>query len=134
MKERRGEKVRMRFGMVAKAALAAALTVAATLPPATTATASETPRRIEIVARRFAFVPAEVTLRKGEPVVLIFHTEDVAHGIKFKELDDLQTEIPKGVATELRFTPEKTGDFAGHCSRFCGAGHGSMMMTLHVTE
>ena len=35
---------------------------------------------------------------------------------------------------ELAFTPDKTGDFVGHCSVFCGSGHGSITLTLHVTE
>jgi len=120
----------MTIRMITKAALAAALTMAAYMTPAT---ASETPRRVEVAARRFAFVPAEITVKKGEPVVLVFHSDDVAHGIRFRELG-LQAEIPRGGPTELRFTPDRAGDFVGHCSRFCGAGHGSMIMTLHVTE
>jgi len=35
---------------------------------------------------------------------------------------------------EVQFTPDKTGDFVGHCSVFCGSGHGSMTLTLHVVE
>ena len=96
-------------------------------------TAADAPRRIEIVAKRFSFTPSEITLKKGEPVVLVLHSEDVPHGIKFKELN-LQTEIGKGTPSELAFTPAVTGDFVGHCSRFCGSGHGSMTLTLHVTE
>ena len=95
--------------------------------------AADTPRRIEVVAKRFAYVPAEITLKKGEPVVLVLQSDDVTHGVKFPELN-LQTEIRKGAASELSFTPTKTGDFVGHCSRFCGSGHGSMVLTLHVTE
>ena len=97
------------------------------------APAADQPRRIEVAAKRFAFEPAEITLKKGEPVVLVYHREDVTHGIKFPELN-LQTEIRKGVASELSVIPMQTGDFAGHCSRFCGSGHGSMTLTLHVTE
>jgi cytochrome c oxidase subunit 2 len=95
--------------------------------------AADTPRRIEVAVKRFAYTPAEITLKKGEPVVLVFHSEDVTHGIKFKELN-LQTEIRKDAASELPFTPVQTGDFVGHCSHFCGSGHGSMTLTLHVTE
>ena len=97
------------------------------------ATAADGPRKIEVAAKRFTYSPAEISLKKGEPVVLVFHSEDVTHGIKFKELD-LQTEIRKGDNSELAFTPMQTGDFVGHCSRFCGSGHGSMTLTLHVTE
>jgi cytochrome c oxidase subunit 2 len=95
--------------------------------------AADAPRRIEIAAKRFSYTPGEITLKKGEPVVLVFHSEDVSHGIKFKELN-LQTEIGKGAPSELSFTPTTAGDFVGHCSHFCGSGHGSMTLTLHVTE
>ena len=98
-----------------------------------TAPAAEAPRRIEVVARRFGYKPAEITLKKGEPVVLALRSEDVAHGVKFKELN-LQTQIGKNATSEIPFTPTQTGDFIGHCSRFCGSGHGSMILTLHVTE
>ena len=119
--------------MIAKSVLLAALIVAASMAPTTSAGTPREPRRIEVMAKRFTFIPAEITLKKGEPVVLVFRTLDVTHGVKFPELG-LQTEIPKGVTTELSFTPDKTGDFVGHCSHFCGAGHGSMVMTLHITE
>lgn len=91
------------------------------------------PRRIEIMAKRFAFVPSELTLKKGQPVVLVLQSEDVLHGIRFKELN-LDTEIRKGHPSELEFTPEKAGTFVGHCSRFCGTGHGEMILTLNITE
>jgi cytochrome c oxidase subunit II len=101
--------------------------------PSVHATAADEPRRIEIVAKRFGFSPAEVTIKKGEPVVLVLQSEDVAHGLKFTELD-VQADIAKGEKREIAFTPAKAGDFVGHCSHFCGAGHGSMALTLHVTE
>lgn len=95
--------------------------------------AQESPKTIQIVARRFAFEPAEITLKKGQPVVLVLKSEDVAHGLRFRDLN-LDVKVDKGATGELRFTPDKTGDFTGHCSVFCGSGHGSMMLTLHVVE
>jgi cytochrome c oxidase subunit 2 len=95
--------------------------------------APDAPQRIEVSVKRFAYTPAEITLKKGEPVVLVLTTEDVTHGLKFKELN-LNTKIEKGKPSELAFTPDKVGDFVGHCSVFCGSGHGSMTLTLHVTE
>jgi cytochrome c oxidase subunit II len=97
------------------------------------ATAADAPRRIEIVAKRFTYTPSEITLKKGQPVILVLHSADVAHGIKFAELN-LKTDIGKDATSELPFTPTQIGDFVGHCSHFCGAGHGSMTLTLHVTE
>jgi cytochrome c oxidase subunit II len=95
--------------------------------------APDAPRRIEVSVKKFAYAPAEITLKKGEPVVLVLTTEDVSHGLKFKELN-LNSKIEKGKPAELAFTPDKVGDFVGHCSVFCGSGHGSMTLTLHVTE
>jgi cytochrome c oxidase subunit II len=94
--------------------------------------AQEASRRIEVTAKRFAFEPGEVTLKKGQPVVFVIKSTDVAHGLGFRELH-LDVKVPKGGTAELPFTPDKTGDFVGHCSVFCGSGHGSMTLTLHVT-
>lgn len=95
--------------------------------------ADATPQRIEITAKRFSFSPAEITLKKGEPVVLDLKSEDVAHGILISELN-VNLKVGKHGTAELQFTPDKAGDFVGHCSVFCGAGHGDMMLTVHVTE
>jgi len=92
---------------------------------------SDQPKRIEITAKRFTFDPGVITLKKGEPVVLVLKSQDVAHGIRFSELN-VEVKAAKGGSAEVRFTPDKVGDFVGHCSVFCGSGHGSMTLTLHV--
>ena len=96
-------------------------------------TAQEAPCKIEITASKFEFTPKELTLKKGQPVELVLKSTDVAHGLRFRELN-LDVKAGKGETTEVNFTPEKTGDFVGHCSVFCGSGHGSMVLTLHVEE
>ena len=101
--------------------------------PARHTSAQTAPKRIEVTAKRFEYMPSEITLKKGEPVVLVLKSADVSHGIHFKELN-LQAKIDKGGSAELAFTPMQTGDFVGHCSVFCGSGHGSMTLTLHVIE
>ncbi|QHN04988.1 cytochrome c oxidase subunit II [Granulicella sp. WH15] len=95
--------------------------------------AQEAPKRIEITAKRFAYEPGEITLKKGQPVVLVIKSLDVAHGLRFRELN-LNAKINKGGSAELPLTPDKTGDFVAHCSVFCGSGHGGMMLTLHVVD
>ena len=100
------------------------------VPPAH---AAQTPRRIEVTAKRFEYVPAEISIKKGEPVVLVLHSTDVAHGVKFAELG-LKADIGTAGTSELPFTPDKVGTFVGHCSHFCGSGHGTMTLTMHVTE
>ncbi len=92
---------------------------------------TQTPRRIEIVASRFAFTPSEITLKKDEPVVLELRSTDVTHGLKVVELD-IKTEIKKGKVTEIMVTPSAVGRFVGQCAHFCGRGHGSMKLEVNV--
>ena len=91
------------------------------------------PCRIEVTARRFEFAPSEITLKKGEPVVLVLKSIDVPPGFRFRELG-IETKAGKGQTSEVAFTPDKTGTFVGHCSVFCGSGHGGMTLTLHIVE
>jgi len=97
------------------------------------AKAQASPRRIDVTAKRFAFDPGEITVKKGQPVVLVLHGKDAAHGLRFRELN-VDVKVSAGGTSEVQFTPDKTGDFVGHCSVFCGSGHGGMMLTLHVVD
>jgi cytochrome c oxidase subunit II len=109
--------------------LAAAL-LAAEGPPRVVF-AQATPPRIEITAKRFAFTPGEITLKKGQPVVLVLKSMDVGHGLRIRDLG-VDMKVKAGQTAEVTITPDKVGDFVGHCSVFCGSGHGSMAITLHV--
>jgi cytochrome c oxidase subunit II len=97
------------------------------------ARAQAAPQRIEITAKRFEFSPGEITLKKGQPVVLVLKSLDVGHGIHISELNVL-VKVGKGGTAEVQFTPNKTGDFVGHCAVFCGSGHGSMAFKVHVVD
>ena len=115
----------------AKLSFAAAVAIIAAV--FTTATGSADARRIDIQAKRFEYTPNEITLKKGEPVVLVFHSQDVTHGFKLKEFN-IKVDIPKNSSVEVAFTPNTVGDFVGQCAHFCGEGHGGMKLTIHVTE
>lgn len=91
------------------------------------------PERIAIVAKRYAFQPAEITVHKGQPVTLELTSADVTHGLAVKELN-IKTEIKKEKTADVTFTPETVGTFIGKCSHFCGMGHGSMKLQIHVIE
>jgi cytochrome c oxidase subunit 2 len=97
------------------------------------AAADGTPKTIQITAERFSFSPNEITVKKGEEVVLEITTKDVSHGLVIQDLG-VRTEIKKGQSAEVKFTPDTVGTFEGKCAHFCGKGHGSMRMTVHVTE
>jgi cytochrome c oxidase subunit II len=103
------------------------------LCPGSMALGQTSPQTITITAHRFNFTPNEITLKKGEPVVLVLKSEDVGHGLDIRDLN-VQIKVAAHGTTQVQFTPEKTGDFLGHCLVFCGAGHGSMTFKLHVVE
>ncbi len=84
-----------------------------------------TPRRIVVSTKRYSLDPAEITLKMGQPVVLVVKSADVAHGIRFRDLN-VDVSVRAHNTAEVQFTPQRTGDFVGHCSVFCGSGHGSM--------
>jgi cytochrome c oxidase subunit 2 len=111
--------------------LVAVLTV--TLSSTSRVWAQAPPRTIDITVKRFSYDPGEITLKKGEPVVLVLKSADVAHGLRIRELN-VNIKVKAGGTAEAQFTPEKTGDFIGHCSVFCGRGHGSLMLKLHVVD
>lgn len=97
------------------------------------AKADQIPQTITIRASRFAFEPNEITVKKGEQVKVIIESEDVGHGLVVEGLG-IRTEVKKGQASTITFTPETAGTFEGKCAHFCGSGHGSMTLTVHVVE
>jgi cytochrome c oxidase subunit II len=112
------------FMMVAAGIMTAA-------PSSPTIRAQAAPQRIEITAHRFAFTPGEITLKKGEPVVLVLKSMDTGHGLRIRDLG-VDMKVKSGETVQVTITPDKTGDFVGHCSVFCGSGHGSMAFKVHV--
>lgn len=86
-----------------------------------------------MTAKRFVFEPAEITLKRGQAVDLVLTSKDVSHGLRVRELG-VDLKVSKGGTSEVHFTPNKTGVFVAHCSVFCGSGHGSMKLTLHVVD
>ena len=86
---------------------------------------------IDITAKRFAFSPDKITLKKGQTVKLRLHSEDVTHGFFLRPLK-LDEEIPAGQTREVTVTPETAGTFMTICDHFCGANHGNMNMTIVV--
>jgi cytochrome c oxidase subunit II len=89
------------------------------------------PRVVEITAKRFGFVPDQITLKKGEPVTLRLHSDDVTHGFFMRKLK-IDAEVEPGKTTDITITPEVAGSYTTICDHFCGANHGNMKMTIVV--
>lgn len=82
-------------------------------------------RVITIVARKFVFIPNEITVRQGESVVLAFTAPEVAMGFFAPELG-LRALIVPGEVSRVPFTADKAGRFDFLCDVFCGDGHEGM--------
>jgi cytochrome c oxidase subunit 2 len=91
------------------------------------------PRVIEITAKRFGFSPNQVTVKKGETVVLRLHSEDVTHGFFSRPLK-ISSDIAASAPTDITITPQAAGTYPVICDHFCGSGHGNMHMSIEVTE
>jgi cytochrome c oxidase subunit II len=120
----------MKNGWIRMIALAAALSSTHAAFAAQTQ-AQAAAQRIEIIAKCFSYAPSVITVKKGQPVVLILKSRDVGHGLRVRELN-IDMKVKAGGTAEVTFTPDKVGDFKGHCSVFCGSGHGSMDFIVHV--
>jgi len=103
------------------------------LMTATISSGANSVQKIDINDKRFAYQPNEITVKKGQPVKLVFHSQDVSHGFVSEEFH-VKTDIPKHGVSQVTFTPQEAGDFVGKCAHFCGAGHGDMQLKVHVTE
>lgn len=88
---------------------------------------------IKLTAKKFEYSPAEITVKKGEPVVIEVSSEDVEHGFTLPDFG-IRTDIKPGSVNRISFTPDKAGRFAFACDVFCGGGHEDMSGTLIVTE
>jgi cytochrome c oxidase subunit II len=97
------------------------------------ANAAAQPRVIEIKAKKFAFSPSDITLKKGEPVILRLSTEDRTHGFLVKPLK-IDTDITPAKATDIAVTPTASGQYVVICDHYCGTGHGNMHMKVTVVE
>ena len=97
------------------------------------ARAEVNPKVIEITAKKFDFTPNEITIKKGEPVILRLTSSDRAHGFLSKPLK-IDTDIAAGKTTDVSVTPDTAGDFTVICDHYCGTGHGNMKMKVSVVE
>jgi len=90
-------------------------------------------REVHITAKKFDFTPDTITLKKGEPVVLVVSSQDRKHGFNLRAFG-IRADVNPGATARIPFTPDKTGKFTFSCDVFCGEGHEDMTGTIVVTE
>ena len=90
------------------------------------------PRVVELVAKRFSFVPSRIEVTEGETVRLVVRSADGMHGVQIKKFK-VSEEIPRGSEPiTIEFTANAVGEFDIACSAFCGKGHEDMRGKLVV--
>jgi heme/copper-type cytochrome/quinol oxidase subunit 2 len=110
--------------------------------------ANQSPRVIEISAKKYDFTPNEIHVKRGEKVELEVHSEDETHGVKLdvypegtkdKSAPGLVFDQPgqngkvsKGVDQIVDFTAQQPGTYEFKCAKICGMGHGKMKGELVV--
>jgi cytochrome c oxidase subunit 2 len=88
-------------------------------------------RLVKVVAKRFDFTPGEIHLEKGVPIVLELSALDIVMGFSAPDFG-VRSDVIPGRASQVRFTPEKAGEFPFHCDIFCGSGHEGMTGVIIV--
>ena len=114
-------------------AVACKIALMAAAPTDDLARADVNPKVIEITAKKFEFTPNEITLKKGQPVILRLTSVDRVHGFMSKPLK-FDTDIAVGKPTDVAVTPDTAGEFTVICDHYCGVGHGNMKMKVSVVE
>ncbi len=119
--------------MLLAAACGIALAVVAPKTNLARAAVNPNAKVIEITAKKFEFTPSEITLKKGERVILRLTSADRVHGFMSKPLK-IDTDIPADKTTDIAVAPDTAGDFTVICDHYCGTGHGNMKMKVTVVE
>lgn len=93
-------------------------------------------RVVHVVAERFLFTPALITVEAGTTLEIRLTSEDTDHGFRIVGSDDIDVTIPKRGRGEARavFEATEAGEYRFQCSRVCGAGHSYMSGVIRVTE
>lgn len=89
-------------------------------------------KTIDVVASRFQFEPATITVTQGDNVRLRLRSADRTHGLAIKAFR-VKVLIPKtGEAATVEFVADQAGAFDITCSEYCGLGHAGMQGRLVV--
>ena len=88
---------------------------------------------IHLTAKKFDYSPNQITVKKGQPVVIQIVSLDRKHGFTIPDLK-VRSDVRPGGENVVRFTPDRAGTFNFHCDLFCGSGHEGMAGTLVVVE
>lgn len=89
--------------------------------------------KIVVEGKNFSFSPNKITVKKGQPVTIVFKNAGGIHDFTLDEFNAKTKQIKTGESEEVTFTPDKAGSFEFYCSV---GNHRAMGMvgTLTVEE
>lgn len=88
-------------------------------------------RVVEVVVKKFEYVPAEIRLKQGELVEFRITTTDVQHSFDVKQLD-ISEPVSPGKPAVFTLRPQEKGTYTIECAILCGKGHDDMRARLIV--
>ena len=103
----------------------------ATTPQFSLAADTQESRLIVVKAKRFEYMPGEITVQKGERITLRLESLDVTHGL-FIDGYEVRLKAYPGNVGETTFIADKPGRFTFRCSETCGPFHPYMIGFLTV--
>lgn len=86
---------------------------------------STQPRVIEVVAKRFEYVPNIIPVKRGEKVVLAITSLDFIHGMNIPSLG-MRYDLVPGRVTRVEIQASMVGNIDFVCDNFCGDHHEEM--------
>jgi len=86
---------------------------------------------IRLTARKYAFSPNVIKVKRGDHIRLVITALDRIHGFKL-EAFHIDQKLPEGEPVTVEFTADQAGTFPFECSHFCGLGHQKMKGQLTV--
>ncbi len=89
------------------------------------------PRVIDVIVKRYEFVPASIEAVLGEKVRIVVKSGDGLHGFGIKQFN-MSKEVARGATVTIEFTPDAAGEFPILCTEYCGEGHETMRGLLVV--
>ena len=75
----------------------------------------------------------QLVLAKDRPVEFRVKTKDVLHSFWVPEFR-LKTDTVPGIATRVRLTPDRIGNYPVVCAELCGIGHSTMRQAVRVVS
>lgn len=90
-------------------------------------------KSFSMTAKQWEFVPATITVNKGDTVKLTIESVDVDHGFNLFAFG-VNENLKPGQSVTVEFVADKVGTHSFTCNVFCGHGHSAMSGTLVVNE